>query len=460
MGVGHTYSGVWCGMRRLGLLTAIAGIACDRSAIGGDTTPDAQTILVGASAEEALACWGRQIWSTPSAPNPAPGAAEWGLRFGGPGTDEGHGVGVAPDGSVVVGSTLWTQIALADGTTTVTSCGYLSRIDASGRPLWTRSVGARVGGLVVSPAGDIVAIVWDAIARFSPDGAARWVRPTPGATQVSSAPDDGVVVVRSGRQVADGISVYDTSRIEKLTAVGERAWIHTLETQTIATAVSAEGDVFAAFPFSSTETFLGRSFTAVGVSDLLVVKLAEAGTPQWMRQFGSPANESVSTATAIAGGGVVLSGVAGADLDFGGGPLGDGTGMVDFMVKLDAAGNWSASRVSTLPPAGWARVAGLPSGAVLRAENFVGRELVEGTTLHTGSDRDADFGLVEYSPALAPGRIWHFGNGGGNQTVTGLAVDPAGGVVVTGSFEGHLEIGSDDLVSAGALDVFVARVQP
>ncbi|HKW13409.1 MAG TPA: T9SS type A sorting domain-containing protein [Candidatus Krumholzibacteria bacterium] len=69
--------------------------------------------------------------------------------------------------------------------------------------------------------------------------------------------------------------------------------------------------------------------------------------------------------------------------------------------------------------------------------------------------------LVLASPVLAttPTHLWSrpFGGSGSSDGVTGVAVDPAGNVIVVGSFSATVNMGGSDLVSAGGGDIFVAK---
>jgi hypothetical protein len=146
-------------------------------------------------------------------------------------------------------------------------------------------------------------------------------------------------------------------------------------------------------------------------------------------------------------------------LNFGGGPIGQAMAGT-LVAKLDGEGNYVAARTSTLWAFQTPLVAATPSGGVLGYANFSGSMDVEGTTIHTGAQGDKDFMVVAYSPTLELQQIWHFGNGGGTQEIAGLALDGSGAMLLAGSFEGHLDLGSGVIRSAGSLDAFLGRVTP
>lgn len=67
-----------------------------------------------------------------------------------------------------------------------------------------------------------------------------------------------------------------------------------------------------------------------------------------------------------------------------------------------------------------------------------------------------DVFVTKLSPSGAV--LWAKGFGdGGDDYARGVAVDPAGNVIVVGHFDGAINFGNGDLPSAGGLDVFVAK---
>ena len=70
--------------------------------------------------------------------------------------------------------------------------------------------------------------------------------------------------------------------------------------------------------------------------------------------------------------------------------------------------------------------------------------------------------LLNVSPLnAAPAHHWSYSYGGpGMNTAYDVAVDPTGGVVVAGAFTGTMNLGGGTLTSAGVYDVFLARFDP
>src|SRR5204863_959165 len=72
--------------------------------------------------------------------------------------------------------------------------------------------------------------------------------------------------------------------------------------------------------------------------------------------------------------------------------------------------------------------------------------------------------LARYSGAGAPRWSEHFGSPLASAIVTesgnGVAIDPAGNILLTGVFEGTADFGSGPMTSAGQGDVFLAKYSP
>jgi hypothetical protein len=73
---------------------------------------------------------------------------------------------------------------------------------------------------------------------------------------------------------------------------------------------------------------------------------------------------------------------------------------------------------------------------------------------------NAGFFVAKFDPTGAP--VWSkgFTNGHHNDHGTGVAVDAAGNVLVTGDFTGSIDFGGGALASTGAYDMFIAKFDP
>lgn len=162
-------------------------------------------------------------------------------------------------------------------------------------------------------------------------------------------------------------------------------------------AVDAANRVVLGGTFDGTATIAGTPLTSV-VVDGWLARFNEAGTANWGVRFGGPGNEEVT--------GVALAG--------------DGTPYVS---------GWHSAGVTigaTTHPV---------SGA---ADGFVAR-------------LDPGTGAPLWSRALS---------GVGIETTNGIAVDASGNVIVVGTFDVSVDLGSGVLSTAGGTDLFVLKLDP
>ena len=163
-------------------------------------------------------------------------------------------------------------------------------------------------------------------------------------------------------------------------------------------AVDGGGNVVMTGWFHNTIDFGGGPLTSIGSFDIFVAKFnASDGTHVWSRRFGSVDDDTGESCAIDGGGNVVVSGYFGGTVNFGGSNLTSAGQRDNFLAKFDA------------------------SGAHVWSKRF--------------GDNGADEGL-------------------------GIAVDGAGNIIMTGSFQGTVNFGGVNLVSAGSGDIFVAKFDP
>jgi hypothetical protein len=242
-----------------------------------------------------------------------------------------------------------------------------------------------------------------------------------------------------------------------------------------AVAVDSAGNSVIAGYFTGTISVGGSTLVSQGDNDIVVAKLDPAGTPLWSRSYGGPgADKAFGVAIGPADTVFVTGGYRGV-VTFGALPaiasptLNDGS---SFLVKLDKNGTplWVRSQSE---PVGMAM--GLDQqgfGVAVDAEgNAVIIGFASGTTVFdtanpVTSARVAagatDAFVAKYGPG--GGLIWARLLGDASPQVgIGAAIDPLGAVWTTGSFLGSIDFGGLPpavLTSAGAFDIFLARLSP
>ncbi|MBN4059022.1 hypothetical protein JYT22_00040 [Endomicrobium sp. AH-315-J14] len=274
------------------------------------------------------------------------------------------------------------------------------------------------------------------------------------------------------------------------------------------------GNVFASGLFQGTIDFGGGTLTN-GTSffaDAFALGVDNDGKHRWSKNYAGPGYSQAHGMAVTEDGGLFLVGEHSGEVDFGGGALATSS-QTAFVARLgpDGAHVWSHSFA---PGKGWARsVAAFADQSALVAGRFFGT-IDFGPLLTAGVDGsvflmrvDADgkavwsrkIGFDDVEPRVAVGvdgtvamaggfstnttiddvelssfggtdayvvildsdgtALWgrRFGDPGA-QRATALAIDSQGNVIIAGEFEGTIDLGGDQLVSAGSTDIFVAKL--
>lgn len=225
-------------------------------------------------------------------------------------------------------------------------------------------------------------------------------------------------------------------------------------------AVDGEGNIYVVGSFEGAIQFGQPMDVLVGAggNDVFIVKLGPDGSHLWSRRFGDNAEQRPHAVAASQNGEVFIVGEFGGRINFGGAEL-QSSGQYDvFVAKLDSDGGhlWSRRYGSALsetargvaldPATGDPLVVGWFGGSI----NFG----VGSLTSAGGSDV---FVVRLSSSNGSP--VWFRGYGGASsEQATSVDVDPVGGVVVGGSFQGAFDFGSVSLMADGGTSAFVAKL--
>ena len=197
-----------------------------------------------------------------------------------------------------------------------------------------------------------------------------------------------------------------------------------------------------------------------GNADMFLVKYAPDGTVLWARGFGSTGDEMIQ-AVAIdpLTGDVVVTGSFTAPLTLGSTTL-TPSGPQDMLLAKFAGTTGNpvwAKQFGGVYEDGGTGVAVDGAGNIVLTGFFKGYCSFGGVTLRTAQITDPDVFLAKFSSAGL--HLWseHFTNGAGDWG-NGVAVDTSGNIALVGSFTGSLNLGGTTLFAAGGLtDGFVAR---
>jgi hypothetical protein len=407
---------------------------------------------------------GAATGSASTASNPSGGAGGVG---GGSGASAAGGTGGA-GGSAVPGSVLCAAHFAAVGST------YMRRVMVDGDGgivvLGPIQGGADLGGGVLPspPSVDAAAIV-----KLDADCDHVWSKAFPGAGGKTSFwtgalwPNGDVAAVGNIAGTADfggGARVpvgLEDLLVARFDPAGNHVWSKSYGLANAmqwphSAAIDPAGNVVVFGNYHTGASFGGTTFTGNG---LFLAKLSgESGAHVWSKSFASPSSRGRSIVIDAAGD-IFLTGRFTNTIAFGAVTLtAAGTGRDGFVVKLDDAGDTV-----------WARRFGSPTGSVDDYGHAVALDGAGGVLLSgrfgdslafdsgsVTSAGDRDIFLTALDGAGTSSWTKRFG-GPGFDSALGMAVDGSSQIALAGRFEGTTDLGGVALTAVEDADAFVAR---
>lgn len=443
---------------------------------------------------------------TGAAPVCKPGATE--TCYDGPAGTQGVGICKAGTKTCAAGGASWGPCA---GEVLPQPADCASGMDkhcdgkvpaCQGKVLWAKRFGGTTEqspvGVAVDPAGSLVlaGYFFDSIdfggaplqsagtrdvfvAKLDPDGAHVWSKRFGGAVEQFAT---GVAVDASGDVLVSGwfagsidfgggplISPGPSSGfVAKLGPDGSHLWSRSFGPQgsmstsnVTGVAVEAAGGVVVTGVFGGTLDFGGGPISAGPLEDIFVAKLNPLGAHLWSKGFVCKGPENISSGVVVDGGGhVVFTGTIGGPIDFGGGPITGGGGGDVFVAKLDPSGNhlWSQAFGDSQTQNGQG-IAVDPGSNLWLTGGFKGVIGFGGSPL--SSPQSTEGFLARLDPSGSPLWARQFGDAAPADISVGqsVAVDPVGNTLVTGGFSGSAEFGGNPIAALGQ-DVFLAKLDP
>jgi hypothetical protein len=223
-----------------------------------------------------------------------------------------------------------------------------------------------------------------------------------------------------------------------------------------AVATDAADNILLTGAFGETVDFGGGTLTAAGDYDVFVAKFGPAGSHEWSRRFGDGSGQHGYAVSADATGNVLVTGSFAGTVDFGGGVLTSGGGDDIFVAKLDPAGNhlWSKRFGDVNHQYGYGVTADA-AGNVLVTGSFAGTVNFGGSALTTNATTN-DIFIAKFDPF--GNHLWSKRFGTANeQNAYAVTTDASGNVLIGGRFANMVDFGGNVLVSAGSVDMFVAK---
>ncbi|APR84643.1 Hypothetical protein A7982_09992 [Minicystis rosea] len=220
-------------------------------------------------------------------------------------------------------------------------------------------------------------------------------------------------------------------------------------------AVDGLGNTLIIGDFAGAIDFGGGALTSAGGTDVFVAKLDSAGAFVWAKRFGDNMAQNGRGIAVDSAGNVVITGSFAGKIDFGGGALTSAGGTDVFVAKFDPDGNHLWSkRFGDAQAQSGKGVAVDPAGNVVIVGDAAGVIDFGGGALTTAGGNDVFVASLDQNGNLFWGKI--FGNNAA-QAGNAVTTDSVGNVVITGNVAGNINFGGGALTSAGGNDVFVAR---
>ncbi len=403
----------------------------------------------------------------------------------------------APGGGVIATGQFTQNLDLGEGSLTSAGSqdGYIAAYDDAGMPLWTRRYGGTGDDLLSSSAFDAAGNVWasgyfsdsvsfggamltsagyiDAVvASYDAAGNHRFsVRfggpgydqiaaliPTPTGEMWAAGSFERTVDFGCGAHTASGYGASGFLVLLSATGTCVRSVALGPNSRVRAATEGLGGSVWLAGDFSGVSNLGGGSVTAYGDVDAYVAHYSAAGVHLFSQQYGGNERDIYQGIAADGAGGVYTTGLFyGASATFGGATMATAGTQFDIVVaRYDASGAHVFSRQIAGP--GYDMANGLDVDATGRA--WVGGYF-DGTINAGGADLvsagDSDGFVAVYEPDGTHVFSQRYGGVGGEE-IQSLSLDDAGGVWIGGTQTGTSTFGTDTITSGGYLGAFTVRL--
>ena len=221
-------------------------------------------------------------------------------------------------------------------------------------------------------------------------------------------------------------------------------------------AVDAEGNSYQVGFFTETIQFGSTTLVSQGRSDVFVAKLSSAGTWEWAVAVGSAGSDNAAGVAIDAAGRIFISGSFSDQVRFGATTLTSQGDMDVFVAQISPLGTWDWATAAGGSGLDLARaLATTANGDVVVSGQFADTAAFGATQLMSIGGEDA------FVARLEPNGQWQWAIGvgsPGNDEVTALAVDKAGDVYTTGYFSTRAQFGTTALIGRGMDDAFVGKL--
>lgn len=257
--------------------------------------------------------------------------------------------------------------------------------------------------------------------------------------------------------------------LAKYSSSGDLLWVRSGGGRGVDTAeaiaVDAAGNAYLTGSFAYVATFGNIQLKSAGGADIFVLAFSPSGDELWGLRAGSSSlgfQSEAGKAIAVDGAGdIYLAGHFNGTALFGSTWLWARGNQDMFVAKIDGATHhWTW--VSQAGGARKTRATQLdldPAGDVVIAGTFEGSATFGSTTLSSGSYWVPDYFIAKYTPA---GQLQWVQQAGGSSYFEGhgLGTDDEGNIYLGATFEGTVTIGDSEITSAGWDNFHVTRLDP
>lgn len=226
-----------------------------------------------------------------------------------------------------------------------------------------------------------------------------------------------------------------------------------------AVACDAAGNVYITGSYTSAASWGGATVIGGSGGDIILAKYNSSGTHQWSKGFGNTGAEEGASLAVTPSGVIFTSGRFTLSFTLGGATLPAVANGDIYLARFDTNGNhvWS-QRFGSLNQDYFSSVATNQFSDVYLCCDLQGSASFGGGTLNSAGVNDVV--LAKFNGS-AGAHQWsqRFGSVGSDRGHA-IDMDAAGNVLITGEFENTVNFGGSNLVSAGNLDVFIAKYTP
>ncbi len=360
----------------------------------------------------------------------------WSKRFGGTGTEWANDVAVDASGNVVVVGRARGDLDFGGGPLPAVGQDdiFIAKLDPTGNHLWSKRFGNN------SPQ-EALAVATDPLGNVFVGGRFTGTLNFGGAAL--TAPSDDMFLI-------------------KFDPAGNHLWSKKFGNigADYASEIVADsnGNVVVSGAFDYGVNFGGGTLTGLGA--MFIAKFAPDGSHIWSKAFDGTGFQGASGLAVDASGNVAVGGFFQGTLDLGGGPLQAAGGALDddaFLAKFDSNGDhlWS-QRFGDVLYQGLHDLAVTTAGEIVLVGNFDGTiDFGGGPLMALGADWASYVAKIDGDGS----HQWsHAFSSGNTAVVFDVVVDPNEDITIAGAFDLTIDLGGGPLVSAGALDCLVAKL--